>query len=55
MKVYIVVFEGTRGTVIESVFFTKIEAEKYCEDLEKEYHYGYRVIEREVEGYDYNK
>lgn len=48
-KVYIVVYDGAYGTIIESVFFNKTKAQKYREELQEKYHYSYRVIEREVD------
>jgi hypothetical protein len=48
MKVYIVVYDGAYGTVIESVFSDKTKAQKYCQKLEQDYHYEYRIIEKEV-------
>lgn len=48
-KVYIVVYDGAYGTVIESIFFNKEKAQKCREELQEKYHYSYRVIEREVD------
>lgn len=48
-KVYIIVYDGAYGTVVESVFFNKETAQKCCEELQEKYHYAFRVIEREVD------
>ena len=48
-KVYIVVYDGAYGIVIESVFFNKGRAQKCREKLQEKYHYAYRIIEREVD------
>lgn len=47
VKVYIVVYDGAYGTVI-AVFSDKTKAQKYCQKLEQDYHYEYRIIEKEV-------
>ena len=48
-KIYILVYDGAYGTVIESVFFNKEKAQKCWKDLQEKHHFAYRIIEKEVD------